>query len=99
MRCPRFGETTFANVSGTRIVSLEEFLSIRCSDSLEDPQYGKDTKATKTETGFMASVFVVFVLFPYCGVPDGQWSLSICNNLVINRNFDLLFPAFLLQTG
>jgi hypothetical protein len=54
MRCPRFGETTFANVSGIRIVNLEEFLSIRCSDSLEDPQYGKDTKATKTETGFMA---------------------------------------------
>jgi 2-haloacid dehalogenase len=24
MRCPRFGETTFANVSGIRIVNLEE---------------------------------------------------------------------------
>ncbi len=38
--------------------------------STENPQYGKATKDTKTETNnrFLASVFVVFVAFPYCDV-------------------------------
>ena len=40
----------------------------------ENPQYTKVTKDAKTETktGFRASVFVVFVAFPYGDVFEGR---------------------------
>jgi hypothetical protein len=53
--------------------------------STENPQYGKDTKDTKTETGFMASIFVILVLF--CSIQkSGPATASLTP-----RDPDLLF--------
>ena len=43
--------------------------SERNPESNRRSQYGKDTKDTKTEDMnlFLVSVFVSFVIFPYCG--------------------------------